>query len=1035
MPNHTFPQGAIIEAVNAQGRKFEINVSEIEVDIDDGAQEYEVLQLQTLVQEFCLRKKLKSNPVISTFLLQAYDGSEVSQTAESIKRELDKYFDTFTPDKDDAYPLEIAFPFHVCGHWQVMGLRVNQDKAYQVHLFDSSTEQTDEGGIAAINDNILPILTSLDGYKIVGNGSIFYHKPYRQSGLRSVDMTLYGGSSDVTEVNPEFQTSDCGVYAMQTMSNISDFGFNEAARNKSPNSFDGAAIVGVGAKLRAEQAVRLLVYGAEEIDGVLNIQDLKDHIAPQMADERSLSPIELPPEGGGIFDDLMQLRVTNILEGSSDNAVYFDLESRKDGIVAKYIGAFPETEEGKGEYCLTDDQVSQATQFFIGKDALVINRSHSGQVDNLKDVVEIIENAEIVPDEIITFSYRNGFHFMSVVIDVRKKNINFTNSFEDKSHLCVGEFLEVAENRGLRQVLDEKFREGFKITMTPVEERVVQDEASEGNEGDNTTCGVHAILNNSIGVLRARCGDEDPLPMIKIKMREILGVEVEGESLQNLMLNAKQQCFSSEALKLKMKERAVCAAEISKEILQSEIYPKSTTAAYLQTVVDVRDAEAIKYDKRNALVATLQDDIEALQSDEYQDESDEYQDESDEYQDVLVALEAFKSLCDVDKVRTIWQQQLKLTPSLNIAGIENTESAEPSKQHFFISQYATAEELGLVITVKNILEDFLEADVDDQENRSKAIRALQESLVAQNLERPTLEVIPEDSNNSSETSSFKDSSGILSRTTSEGSFLPQIDKKASQKPVKELGKIWEEDGVTKRNINNPFPSPSPSPSVKVVTAVLMKVPTVKNSAFHGKDRGDDYKTIEGAYSEDKSERAKEVAEIMAFILSQIAYHPLVKIKNDGKSLSKEQLLGIIDYAKENGGVKSKINKSADANKFPLLWADESKMNEVLKTSGVTADLAKFVSGKYQEQCKLCGILSGREDSNFGSRINFLTPQARAILEDATESYGKIKPRVGENTPQAKKFIVHDCETVEPFDVQKVIKQKIEQVAKITGRVR
>ncbi len=1017
MPNHTFPEGAIIEAVNAQGRKFEINVSEIEVDIDDGAQEYEVLQLQTLVQEFCLRKKLKSNPVISTFLLQAYDGSEVSQTAESIKRELDKYFDTFAPDKDDAYPLEIAFPFHVCGHWQVMGLRVKQDKAYQVHLFDSSTEQTDEGGIAAINDNILPILTSLDGYKIVGNGSIFYHKPYRQSGLHSVDMTLYGGSSDVTEVNPGFQTSDCGVYAMQTMSNISDLGFDEAARNKSPNPFDGAAIVGVGAKLRAEQAVRLLVYGAEEIDGVLNIQDLKYHIAPQMADERSLSPIELPPEGGDIFDDLMQQRVIKILEEPDATAVYSDLESRKDGIVAKYIGAFPETEEGKGEYCLTDDQVSQATQFFIGKDALVINRSHSGQVDNLKDVVEIIENAEIGPDEIITFSYRNGFHFMSVVIDVLNKNINFTNSFEDQEGHYVNEFVSASEY--LFQVLDKKFGESFEITKTPVEERVVQDEAYEENEGDSTTCGVHAILNNSIGVLRARYGDEVALPMIKTKMREILGVEVEGESLRELMLDAKQKCFSSEEFKSEMKERAVCAAEISQEILKSEIYPKSKTATYLQTVVERRDEEAIKHDKRNALVATLLDDI-----------KDNTQ--GINYQPVSLALEAFENLHHVDPVRTIWQQQLNLTPSLNIAGIENAQSAYRSKQHFFISKYATEEDLELGIKVKNILEPFLEADVVDEENKLKAIAALQDSQVVQD----EADSRGKASNDSSETSSFQDLV-TLSRTSSGGSLLSSTDKKASQAPSKELGKIWEEDGVTKRNINNPFPSPSPSPSpsVKVVTAVLMKVPTVKNSAFHGKDRGDDYKTIEGAYSEDKSERAKEVAEIMAFILSQIAYHPLVKIKNDGKSLSKEQLLGIIDYAKENGGVKSKINKSADANKFPLLWADESKMNEVLKTSGVTADLAKFVSGKYQEQCKLCGILSGREDSNFGSRINFLTPQARAILEDATESYGKIKPRVGENTPQAKKFIVHDCETVEPFDVQKVIKQKIEQVAKITGRVR
>ncbi len=285
-------------------------------------------------------------------------------------------------------------------------------------------------------------------------------------------------------------------------------------------------------------------------------------------------------------------------------------------------------------------------------------------------------------------------------------------------------------------------------------------------------------------------------------------------------------------------------------------------------------------------------------------------------------------------------------------------------------------------------------------------------------------------NDSSETSSFQDQV-TLSRTSSGGSFLPSIHKKASQAPSKELGKIWEEDGVTKRNINNPLPSPF----VKVVTAVLMKVPTVEKSAFHGKDRGDNYKTIDGAYSEDKSERAKEVAEIMAFILSKIAYDPIAKRKNGGKNLTKEQLLGIIDDAKENGGVGSKINKGDDAAEVPCVVRKEAEISKALEKFGVKADVAIYVSGKYQEQCLLCGILSGDGPSDKGSRINFLTQQARAILADAVESDGKIKPKVGENTPQARESIGYGAETVGHNTVQTVIRQKIQQVEELTGRTR
>lgn len=810
------------------------------------------------------------------------------------------------------------------------------------------------------------------------------------------------------------------------------------------------------------------ISDANKVEGVQNIQELK----PQMAAERSLSPIEPPPERERIFDDLMRRRVKKILGVPEGDAVYYNLESKKEDILIRCKNAFlgdedfEETEEDKAKYRLTyrltDDKVSKATQFFIGEEALVINRSYVGKEDNLEDVIEIIADAKIGPEKIITFSYRNSFHLMSVVIDVPNKNINFTDSFEDKESHYFNQFLSAS--KGLRKVLEEKFGEEFKINRTRVEERVVQDEAIEEKEVDSTTCGVHAILNNSIGVLRAKYGDEVALSMIKIKMNEILGVEVEGGSLEELMLNAKQQCFSSEELKLKMKERAVCAAEISKEIIQSGIYPKSTTAQYLQDVEKKIDEEVIKQCKRDALVAKLQDYI--TYENHSPQEGEDMWNETDIYdQPVWIALNAFQNLYRVDKVRTIWQEQLKLTSDLEITDLENT------KKKFFISKYATTEDFGLGMKVTRILEPFLEADLDDQDNILKAIEALnswadqheagapddtssQQELSLSNLEKhkesqktassrksssgssqtPSI-ILESESRKSSEGSSSLESSsprnqGVFSRESSEGSSLSSINKKASQAPAKELGTIWKtKDGVTRYNIENPLPSSS----VQVVTAVLMKVPAAEKSAFYGKDRGDNYKTIEGAYSENESERAKEVAEIMAFILSKIAYNPLVKRKNGDKDLTKEQLLALIDYAKKNGGVRTRINEGPDADTFGYVEQTDAEIAKALESSGVkvSVEVAKCVSGQYQAQCRLCGILSGNGDSNNGSTLNFLTEQAREIFANAVEINGKIEPKLGENTPQAIKVIRSDRETVGPSALQTVIRDKEAQVRRIT----
>ena len=281
--SHTFKQGDKVSGTNHDGTLYDIDVSGLMVEINDKAEEYEDLEIALLAEQIKrdLALKQDKNTVISANAITGFSEANVSQTAGIIQEELDGYFNS--PLEAKNYPVEVAFPYHSGGHWQVLGLRIEQNKQYSVHLFDSATEATQEAGIEHINDRILPLLTSLEGYQSAGDGSIYYHTPYRQSGKKKDD---FFGHEGATMVDPEYATSDCGVYAVQTMQNIADNGFSVAATNKSPDVFNGPEILALGNKLRAAQAVKLEInaydkstkVGLDKVDGITNFSAISRHV-------------------------------------------------------------------------------------------------------------------------------------------------------------------------------------------------------------------------------------------------------------------------------------------------------------------------------------------------------------------------------------------------------------------------------------------------------------------------------------------------------------------------------------------------------------------------------------------------------------------------------------------------------------------------------------------------------------------------------------------------------------------------------------
>ena len=120
---------------------------------------------------------------------------------------------------------------------------------------------------------------------------------------------------------------------------------------------------------------------------------------------------------------------------------------------------------------------------------------------------------------------------------------------------------------------------------------------------------------------------------------------------------------------------------------------------------------------------------------------------------------------------------------------------------------------------------------------------------------------------------------------------------------------------------------------------------------------------------------------MLAILIQLTANEFVIEKNRG-ALTLEKLLGIIDFAKDKGGVGHK--KVANPKEGGPIYEDQ-KSSEI--PSPVTPEVARIVSRIYQRECEACGIYSGRGDSSVGSRLTFVPDKVRNELE-AKNNNGK-----------------------------------------------
>ena len=112
---------------------------------------------------------------------------------------------------------------------------------------------------------------------------------------------------------------------------------------------------------------------------------------------------------------------------------------------------------------LAEDHVSLglASALESQKDVLVIARSlNMGATDDgvhdgsLTDVEEIIRNSRLNGIKFITFTYRKGPHFMSVVVDVAKKEVAFSNS--------------TAKTKAMADEYYDKFNSTFDATLKNV---------------------------------------------------------------------------------------------------------------------------------------------------------------------------------------------------------------------------------------------------------------------------------------------------------------------------------------------------------------------------------------------------------------------------------------------------------------------------------------------------------------------------------------------------------------------------------------
>ncbi len=183
------------------------------------------------------------------------------------------------------------------------------------------------------------------------------------------------------------------------------------------------------------------------------------------------------------------------------------------------------------------------------------------------------------------------------------------------------------------------------------------------------------------------------------------------------------------------------------------------------------------------------------------------------------------------------------------------------------------------------------------------------------------------------------------------------------------------------------------PQTKITVISVEPVVSNQQSVWLQDDgRGNKFRVIDGVYKNeggDNNYYQTDIGRTFIGILQKIA-----KGEKGDKDLTTEQFLAIIDYAKKNGGVTNKYNASSQ----------KYSNNEISELKGVDAQRAKRFSARFQEECRKCGIYTGREGANVkmvGLRLTFIPDDVvdnlkTYELEDFSSKVEEIQGRVKES---------------------------------------
>jgi hypothetical protein len=195
---------------------------------------------------------------------------------------------------------------------------------------------------------------------------------------------------------------------------------------------------------------------------------------------------------------------------------------------------------------------------------------------------------------------------------------------------------------------------------------------------------------------------------------------------------------------------------------------------------------------------------------------------------------------------------------------------------------------------------------------------------------------------------------------------------------KNVSEVEQVDQKDLKEILIKLPSSSPSKKddgFEVKAFVNNRVLETSKGAWANTERQNNYRTLDGAYDSGREEEKST----MFMILVNIASDPRVKKLNKNQDLKIEEILKIVETAKNKGGITHEKD-----------GADGYKKQENIGIEKISNALAKTVSGIYQKECEACGIYSGRKTSGVksatvGSRMTFIPDEVEKMLSEVVVS--------------------------------------------------